>query len=496
MKYKWMWMMFSCVTCMLLLTGCLEQELELELDAPTPTITTTSPPAVSAATATPPPALTPETGRMVHGRIILGYGDGQPVAGAPLQLEPGGEFVAETDGDGRFTLTDLPYGEITVYANHLQFTIPAGDEPRLDLGDIAYPLVHPPALSLADYPPRSTPYQIEAGDFWLVHTLQGELLAFAPVSPDYVGPVTGEACRFVWSKAVQRFIDPCSGDEWELDGRLNRRHSAELWSRRNLDQYPIRVQEGKMTVQLDQLIPGAPLERTPSAWDAQYGITLTVVASDVTALATHIDTLVQVDPDWQMDATTFPPQQALTYPTQPDSLFDEGARTFPSRRREGMSPVADPQTGGIRQLMRHQWQPLLADSRTLTATLTVDLTHLHHQVTLPLDWQGHQPGDAWPADLRWSIGHAAVRLEEVEWVDTPAEGRARLHLTMVDESPDDVNLYCLHLDTADPWQRTCANFSGEVTCSILTQLGEPVNLHLRAGVALLTPFQLVLDVAP
>jgi hypothetical protein len=88
-----------------------------------------------------------------------------------------------------------------------------------------------------------------------------------------------------------------------------------------------------------------------------------------------------------------------------------------------------------------------------------------------------------------------VRLEEVEWVETPAEDQARLRLTLVDESPDDVNLYCLHLDTADPWQRTCANFTGEGAYSILTQPGEAVKLQLRAGVALLAPFTLVIDVA-
>jgi hypothetical protein len=196
------------------------------------------------------------SGRTVTGQIVQGYGDHSPVARALLQLEPGSEFVAETDANGEFTLNDVPFAETTVYAGHLRFVIPAGEEARLDLGTIEYPLVHPPALALVEYPPRDTPYLVESGDFWLVHHPEGNLLAFAPISPEYRADVSVAACRFTWVDAVRRFVDPCSGDEWELDGTLNPAHSTERWSNRDLDQYALTIHEETLTVHLDQVITG------------------------------------------------------------------------------------------------------------------------------------------------------------------------------------------------------------------------------------------------
>jgi hypothetical protein len=118
------------------------------------------------------------------------------------------------------------------------------------------PIIHVAELRIADYPPRSTPYLIEDGDFWLVHTLEGELFAFVPVSPTYADHITEVECRFTWNENPARFIDPCSGDEWELNGRLNLEHSTELWSNRDLDQYAITVEDGMISVDLDRKILG------------------------------------------------------------------------------------------------------------------------------------------------------------------------------------------------------------------------------------------------
>jgi hypothetical protein len=115
-------------------------------------------------------------------------------------------------------------------------------------------LIH--TLTLADYPPAGAPYYVERSDLWLVHTPEGRLLAFAPVSPDYGEQITVDECRFAWSESVQRFIDPCSGDDWELDGRLNMIHSTELWSNRDLDQYALTVEDGLIYVHLSQKKPG------------------------------------------------------------------------------------------------------------------------------------------------------------------------------------------------------------------------------------------------
>jgi|GEM_PF-3608141 len=203
-----------------------------------------------------PTDTTSEQGRTVTGQIVVAYGDHRPVARALLQLEPGGEFVAETDASGRFTLTNIPFAETTVHASQLQFVIPAGEEAHLDLGILEYPLVHPPVLPLKEYPPGDTPYYVEGCDCWLVHNPEGNLLAFVPISPEYREDVAVEACRFDWVESLGRFVDPCSGDEWELDGTLNLAQSAERWSNRDLDQYAITVYEGAITVHLDQVITG------------------------------------------------------------------------------------------------------------------------------------------------------------------------------------------------------------------------------------------------
>lgn len=202
-----------------------------------------------------------------------------------------------------------------------------------------------------------------------------------------------------------------------------------------------------------------------------------------------------VDALWQMDATAFPPQQALTYLTFPDSLIDDQGRSIAPNSRLGGPTVTDLQTGGIQQEMHHYWEVVAPDTQVVTATMTVDLSNLHRQISLPLAWGEHQVNDVWPVDIPLAIGHAAVRVRQIEWVRTDTnDGLARLRLTVTDESPKGINLYCLHIDSEDPWQRTCANFAGELTYLVATPVRESVDLHLRAGLSLTTPFELVLNV--
>ncbi len=479
------------LSLILFLAACsLVESPELEQVVPAETAVSPTPTTTLQPTAT----IISPTSRTINGRIITSYGGHAPVSSAMLQIESGGEFVAETDAYGRFTLTDMPFAEIMVYANHLQFTIPAGEEPLLDLGDIEYPLIHPPVYQLNDYPSRSRPYHMENAGFWLVHTPEGQLIAFAPHSPTYTNHMAGNECYFTWDRGAARFIDPCSGDEWELNGRLNREHSSEMWSNRALDQYPITVQDGAIYVQIDQLIQSLPVNEPPLAADAQYGVTVTAVTTQFTPTATSIDTMVQVDPIWGMDAVAFPPQQALTNPTFPDSLFDDQGHAISPMGRRGGRAVFDSQTGGLQQMMFNAWDAILADAQMITTTLTINLDSLHREVMLPLDWDGHQAGDSWAVDIPIEIGYAVVRVQQVEWVEVMEDGRSRLRLTLIDDSPAEINLFCLHLASTDPWQRSCANFDGEQTYTILTPSNESVALHLRASLDFIKPFQLVLDV--
>lgn len=363
---------------------------------------------------------------------------------------------------------------------------------NLERATAVSPPIAPPVLSLADYPPAEIPYLVENGDFWLVHTPEEQLFAFAPVAPEYADHIDVDECRFAWTEAVGRFVDPCSGDEWELNGRLNREHSTELWSSRDLDQYAVSVQDGTIFVQLDRLIPGLSIDEPPL--DAQHGITVTAVTAEFSASTTLIDTLARVDSIWGMDPTAFPPQQALTYVTFPDSLIDDQGRSTPSTSREGELAVFDSQTGGLQQLMHNYWEPIPTDARVVTATMRIELLNLHRQVELPLDWSAHQAGDVWEADVMLPIGYAAARIQQIEWVKTLGDGRARLRLTIINANPEDFRFTCLHLDISDPWQRDCANFDDELIIMIDVLPERTVSLQMRAWVELRTPFQFVLEV--
>ena len=91
---------------------------------------------------------------------------------------------------------------------------------------------------------------------------EGKLFSIAPVSPEYANHVSVDECRFAWSEAVQRFVDPCSGDEWELNGRLNLNHSPELWRTGDLDQYATTIEDGLISIHLDQILPGISRSET------------------------------------------------------------------------------------------------------------------------------------------------------------------------------------------------------------------------------------------
>ncbi len=216
----------------------------------------------------------------------------------------------------------------------------------------------------------------------------------------------------------------------------------------------------------------------------------TAVITEFTPETTTIETMIQVDPIWQIYPAAFPPQQALSYP---DLLVDDQGHTISHRRREGGTAVYDPRSGGTQQMMFNHWEAVEPDATVVTPTLTVDLSNLYREVTLPLEWDAHKPGDTWDVDLPLGIGHADVRVRQIEWLATAANGLARLRFTVNDESLNDLRLICLEADTTAPSTTACAAFDNEQAYTILTQPGEPIMLYLRAGAELVRPFQLRLD---
>ncbi|NKQ34382.1 MAG: hypothetical protein HF973_02075, partial [Chloroflexi bacterium] len=311
-----------------------------------------------------------------------------------------------------------------------------------------------PPLQLADYPPNDTPYLIENDNvtFWLVHTPASQLMAF-PVTVPGSTTADQDACRLAWDEAAQQFTDPCSGNRWGLDGRLDTLRFTAPPDSRDLSQYPVAIMDGAIFVQFHALTTGQPLNAPPPISDAQYGVTMTVRAADFSPAGTTLEIVKQVDPRWQMAPNAFPPQQALTYPTFPDSLVDDQGRAIPPMGGESGLVTLDPAAGGIRQTSRNTWEAVPADATAVTATLTVNLDNLYREVTLPLDWNGRQPGAVWQEEYPLEIGYAGAQITQIEWLETTDDGRAVLRLTVLDDSPEDIHLFCLHLAVQDPWSR-------------------------------------------
>jgi hypothetical protein len=226
-------------------------------------------------------------GAMIH-LELTGLQPGESPHLLFTQEKPDGLYQMEEWGmspvgeDGRFTYTERlssPYdypdwqGKI-IHARGVacfEFSLPlteAVESGRVENGRFLTAPVSSMLLSLADYPPGETPYFITEGDFWLVHTPAGQLIAFAATSPDYRPDIGLDACRFTWAESVGRFVDPCSGDEWTLDGRFSLAHSSERWSDRDLDQYRIlRILEEEGTVNVQIEISKNQSADQPKGWN-------------------------------------------------------------------------------------------------------------------------------------------------------------------------------------------------------------------------------------
>ncbi|MCA9956261.1 MAG: hypothetical protein KC434_16145, partial [Anaerolineales bacterium] len=312
------------------------------------------------------------------------------------------------------------------------------------------------------------------------------------VSPEYSVDVGINECQLDWSVNLNLFIDTCSGGEWELNGRLNLERSTEMWSNRNLDQYFVHVTDGQIFVQLDRIYQGLPVNESPLASGFQFGVTMTVKTAEFTPTATSLTTLTQVDPIWGMDPEAFPPQQALTYVTFPNSLVDDQGRFYEPIGGQGGLPVTDANTNGLQQEYNIQWQPTAEDAQTVTATLTTELNNLYRQIAFQPEWGNHQEGDVWAVDMPLEIGYAIARVTQLEWLGTADDGRIRLRLTVLDGSPDGLALQCLYLGHTPPETPACANFSDQQRFVVFVPAAAPATLHVRAAVDLERPFQLVL----
>lgn len=98
---------------------------------------------------------------------------------------------------------------------------------------------------VSDFPPAIRPYQVQNNrSLYLVNT-GAEILAFTRFSP------TRTRCLFNWAVQEATFIDPCSGSQFTLNGNYFKGPAA-----RNLDQYPVHIENGMVQVDLSRLLTG------------------------------------------------------------------------------------------------------------------------------------------------------------------------------------------------------------------------------------------------
>jgi hypothetical protein len=139
------------------------------------------------------------------------------------------------------------------------------------------------------------------------------------------------------------------------------------------------------------------------------------------------------------------------------------------------------------------WQGVSAAAQTVTATLTINLSGVPKEIAFQPDLAAHQEGDVWEVDMPLEIGYAIARVTQLEWLGTVDDGRIRLRLTMMDSSPEGIALQCFYLSNTLPETPACANFSDQQDYIVFVPPDAPATLHVRAGVDLIRPFQLVLE---
>jgi len=115
-----------------------------------------------------------------------------------------------------------------------------------------------PCGPISDLPaPGSAPLNIPAGKLWLVHTVDG-LLALHKVC-------THLDCLFNWDRSQQRFVCPCHGSQFAVDGTFLSGPAP-----RSLDRFVVQVvdRDGQVLAETDP-ISGAPLPVVKPGADAE-----------------------------------------------------------------------------------------------------------------------------------------------------------------------------------------------------------------------------------
>jgi menaquinol-cytochrome c reductase iron-sulfur subunit len=81
---------------------------------------------------------------------------------------------------------------------------------------------------------------------WAVRTSAAAVTVYSPICP-HLG------CRYDWDARLSRFMCPCHGSVYTLDGRVVSGPAP-----RPLDALPVEIKKGKLYVEWEQFKPGTP----------------------------------------------------------------------------------------------------------------------------------------------------------------------------------------------------------------------------------------------
>ena len=215
------------------------------------------------------------------------------------------------------------------------------------------------------------------------------------------------------------------------------------------------------------------------ASDTQYGITVSVLGVTSEQSEVAVVTLAQVDSSWGV-VHAFPTFQTFISGAL---LYGDGERPFTPTHASGETVEVDETKGGWREGSTHYFSGELVEGEALRLETAVDLTAIPRVITLPLTLEDAAVGQSWSLDWPLSIGAAQLQVSEVSWVAETADGQAQLQLHVMDNSPAEIDIYCLSMGITDPWQEDCALFEEEAVYTIAVPRDEPVVLHLRVSLS-------------
>lgn len=115
-------------------------------------------------------------------------------------------------------------------------------------GLIQYAIPEPGFTHIGDldsFPPSQEPYLIQDSHPFYLINLGGQLRAYSRRTPSTYG------CWIAWDKVETMFIDPCSGETYNLNGIPVKRPLQS-----NLDQYPVEIKDGQIWVDKTRFLRG------------------------------------------------------------------------------------------------------------------------------------------------------------------------------------------------------------------------------------------------